>query len=157
MRIALVLAAALLAAPAFAQGHEGHGGHDMGHMDDLSRFGAPGDPAKASRTVTIRASEIAYDVAKLSAKAGETITFVLINDGTQDHELGIGDKAFFEAHRKMMAAMPGMDHTMPNIVMARPGQTATFTWTFTKPGAFEFACSMPGHYELGMVGSISVS
>ena len=117
MRIALVLAAALMAAPAFAQGHEGHGaggheGHDMSHMDDMSRFGAPGDPAKASRTVTVKATEIAYDLKSLDVKTGETITFVLVNDGTQDHELGIGDKAFFEAHRQMMAQMPGMTHAM---------------------------------------------
>ena len=36
-----------MAAPAFAQGHEGHGGghegHDMGAMEDTSRFGVPGD------------------------------------------------------------------------------------------------------------------
>ena len=87
MRIALVLAAALMAAPAFAQGHEGHGaggheGHDMSHMDDMSRFGAPGDPAKASRTVTVKATEIAYDLKSLDVKTGETITFVLVNDGT---------------------------------------------------------------------------
>ncbi len=161
MRIALVLAAALMAAPAFAQGHEGHGaggheGHDMSHMDDMSRFGAPGDPAKASRTVTVKATEIAYDLKSLDVKTGETITFVLVNDGTQDHELGIGDKAFFEAHRQMMAQMPGMTHAMPNMVSAKPGETASLTWTFTKAGVFEFACSIPGHYELGMVGSISV-
>lgn len=160
MRIALVLAAALLAAPALAQGHGGHGGghegHDMSAMDDTSRFGAPGDARKASRSVTIRASEIAYDVSTLDVKAGETITLVLVNDGTQDHELGIGDAAFFEAHRKMMAEMPGMTHEMANMITAKPGETARLTWAFTKPGAFQFGCSIPGHYELGMVGTISV-
>lgn len=163
MRISLVLTAALLAAPAFAQGHEGHGGHggghdghDMSHMEDLSRFGEAADPAKAARTITIRASEIAYDVVTLNAKAGETIKFTLINDGTQDHEFGIGDAAFFEAHAKMMESMPGMAHETPNIVKAKPGETASFGWTFTKPGTFEFACSMPGHAALGMAGAIIV-
>lgn len=160
MRIAFVLAAALMAATAFAQGHEGHGGghegHDTGAMEDTSRFGMPGDAAKASRTVTIKATEIAYDVASLDVKAGETILFVLENDGSQDHELGVGDDGFFEAHAKMMADMPGMKHHMPNMVTTKPGETAKFAWTFSKSGAFKFACSMPGHAELGMVGTISV-
>lgn len=160
MRIAWILTAALLAAPAFAQGHDGHGdahaGHDMGHMDDLSRFGEPGDPAGAARTITVHASEIAYDVVTLNAKAGETITFKLINDGTQDHEFGVGDAAFFEAHARMVEAMPGMAHATPNIVTAKPGETANLTWTFTKAGAFQFACSMPGHAALGMAGEILV-
>ncbi len=161
MRIAFAFAAALAFVPALAaDGHAGHGsgheGHDMGAMEDTSRFGAPGDAAKASRTVTVKATEIAYDVTSLEVKAGETILFVLENDGTQDHELGVGDAAFFEAHAKMMADMPGMIHAMPNMVGAKPGETAKFAWTFTKAGTFQFACSMPGHAALGMTGTISV-
>lgn len=162
MRIALMFAAALALAPALAaDGHAGHGsgheGHDMGAMEDTSRFGAPGDAAKATRTVTIKASEIAYDVSSLNVKAGETILFVLENDGTQDHELGVGDAAFFEAHAKMMEQMPGMTHAMPNMVQAKPGAKAQFAWTFTKAGSFKFECSMPGHAALGMSGTIVVS
>jgi len=160
MRFAFVMTAVLLAGSAMAQGHGGHGGghegHDMSAMEDTSRFGQPGDAAKASRTVTVKATEIAYDLAKLDVKAGETILFVLENDGTQDHELGIGDDAFFEAHAKMMADMPGMKHDMPNMVSAKPGATAQFAWTFSKAGVFKFACSMPGHSDLGMTGPISV-
>ena len=57
----------------------------------------------------------------------------------------------------MMADMPGMTHAMPNIVTAKPGETVKLTWTFSKPGDFEFACAIPGHYELGMKGTISVN
>lgn len=166
MRYVLMLTAALAMSTgaAIGQGHGDHGaqgggheGHDMGHMDDTARFGAPGDPAKAARTVTIRATEIAFDLGSLDVKAGETIAFVLVNDGSQDHELGVGDAAFFAAHRKMIAEMPGMAHEMSNAVTAKPGETARFAWTFTTPGAFQFACSMPGHSELGMTGAITVN
>ena len=161
MTLRLLLAAAVLALPAFAAdphaGHGGHGGHDMDHMEDLARFGAPGDPAKATRTVAIHARDISYDQSALDLKTGETVKFVLINDGTQDHELGVGDAAFFEAHIKMVAEMPGMAMgAMPNMVTAKPGETVSFAWTFTKAGSFEFACAMPGHYELGMKGVITV-
>ena len=159
MILRLLLATAVLAFPAFAADpHAGHGGgHDMDHMEDLSRFGAVGDPAKATRTVTIHARDISYDQAALALKAGETVKFVLINDGTQDHELGVGDATFFEAHIKMMAEMHGMAmDAMPNMVTAKPGETVSLAWTFTKAGSFEFACAMPGHYELGMKGAITV-
>jgi len=160
MRFVLTIAAALLAAPALASGdhadHEGHEGHDMDHMADLARFGAPGDPAKADRTITIKAHEMAYDIGTLDVRTGETIKFVLVNEGTQSHELGIGDAEYFAAHRKMMATME-MDHgDMPNMTVAKMGETKSFAWTFTKAGAFEFACSMPGHAELGMIGEIIV-
>lgn len=161
MRFAITLAAALAISPAIAAGGHGdhgggHEGHDMNHMTDLSRFGEPGDPAKADRTITVKAREMAYDVSALDIRTGETIKFVLVNDGTQSHELGVGDAAYFAEHRKMMAAMQ-MDHgAMPNMTVARMGETTSFAWTFTKPGAFEFACSMPGHAELGMVGKITV-
>ena len=160
MRLALALAALLVVTPALASGehggHAGHEGHDMDHMADLSRFGEPGDPAKADRTITIKAREMAYDLSTLTIRAGETIKFVLVNEGTQSHELGIGDAEYFAAHRKMMASMK-MDHgDMPNMTVAEMGETKSFAWTFTKPGAFEFSCSMPGHAELGMVGKIVV-
>ena len=155
-----------LCAPALAadghghdHGHDhagAHAGHDMSHMDDLPRFGRPGDADQASRTVTITATEIAFDLPRIEAKKGETIVFVLVNHGTQTHELGVGDEAFLASHRKMKADMPGHEMASPNRVVARPGETTRFAWTFTQAGAFAFACSFPGHTELGMHGEIVV-
>ncbi len=30
-------------------------------------------------------------------------------------------------------------------------------WTFTNPGQLDFACLIPGHYELGMKGALTVT
>ncbi|NDW02705.1 plastocyanin/azurin family copper-binding protein, partial [Salipiger sp. PrR002] len=30
-------------------------------------------------------------------------------------------------------------------------------WTFGEPGTFEFACLLPGHYEAGMHGPLTVN
>ncbi|UCI23038.1 hypothetical protein FJ970_31590 (plasmid) [Mesorhizobium sp. B2-1-8] len=30
-------------------------------------------------------------------------------------------------------------------------------WAFTNPGQFDFACLIPGHYGLGMKGSLKVT
>ena len=37
-----------------------------------------------------------------------------------------------------------------------PGKTGEIIWTFNRPGDFEFACLLPGHFEAGMVGKILV-
>ena len=52
--------------------------------------------------------------------------------------------------------MGGMKHDDPNSVLVEPGKTAELTWTFSKAGALEFACNLPGHYQAGMVGEFAL-
>jgi uncharacterized cupredoxin-like copper-binding protein len=60
-------------------------------------------------------------------------------------------------------SMAGMDHGSsmkhddPNNVLVEPGKTAELTWTFSKAGSLEFACNIPGHYQAGMVGKLTVT
>ncbi len=175
--------AVLLAGPALAAGD----GHDHGttsnasgdmagmHHDmeaklaDTSAFGMKGDPVRASRTVALEASEIKFDVETLQFKAGETVRFVIANKGEQPHEFTIGDAAYQERARQMMAHMAemGMDLASPehaamhasagNTVILQPGETKEIVWSFTKAGRFEFSCNMIGHSEVGMKGTIEVS
>jgi len=134
---------------------------------DPAAYGQPGDPKKVSRTVRIEASDFKYDITQLSFKSGETIKFVLVNKGQQDHQLTVADAAMQLKHRKMMqdmAAMPNMDmskmpgheHAMESMATAKAGETKEFVWQFTKSGSFEFACNFPGHADLGMTGTIAV-
>jgi uncharacterized cupredoxin-like copper-binding protein len=55
--------------------------------------------------------------------------------------------------------MKGMDmsHDDPNSVLVEPGKTAELVWTFDTDATLEFACNVPGHYEAGMVGPITIS
>ncbi len=41
--------------------------------------------------------------------------------------------------------------------MWRPASKAEIIWKFNRPGKFEFACLIAGHYEAGMDGKIVVS
>ena len=72
------------------------------------------------------------------------------------HEFVLGDRAENSEHARMMLEMPDMRHDDPNGKTVEPGKTATLTWRFTKKGEFEFACLLPGHYEAGMHGVVSV-
>lgn len=134
---------------------------------DQAVYGQPGDPKKVSRTVRIEASDIKYSLTQLSVKSGETIKFMLVNKGQQDHQLMIADSATQLEHRKMMqdmptmsdmdmSKMPGQKHAMNSVITAKPGETKELVWQFTKPGSFEFACNRPGHAEVGMSGTVAV-
>jgi uncharacterized cupredoxin-like copper-binding protein len=149
---------ALVAAmPASAHGPD----HGMGG-------GRPGDPAKITRTIEFVASDNEFSLKSLQVKDGETIRFVVRNDGLDPHELLIGTTAAHAEHRQMMKAMleqqkkGGHGHAMAmdahdSGVTVAPGKTATFVWTFARTANLEFACDIPGHYEDGMHGPIAFS
>lgn len=59
-------------------------------------------------------------------------------------------------HIIQMQAMPEMAHNDLNAVRIPVGASARLAWKFTKSGAFEFACLVPGHYEAGMKGGVTV-
>lgn len=134
--------------------------HDM-HKAQEATSGKPGNAKDVDRTITIEASEIAFNVKDITVKAGETIRFVLINKGNQPHELAIGSSDEMAKHRQMMIDMAGMDmgdmqHEDKNMISTEPGETKELIWQFAKAGTFEFACNYPGHSELGMMGPLTV-
>ena len=147
-------------------------------------FGQPAPAAKATRSVEVVLNDMSFDPKAIQVKAGETIRFVLVNKGQLLHEFNLGDAAMHAAHQREMLQMqqsgmltptgmkemshdmPGMDHAAmghgmkhddPNSVLVEPGKTAELTWTFSKATSLEFACNIPGHYQAGMVGKLTVS
>lgn len=160
--VAVAAGAIVLTVPALAS-EVGMGAEGMAHhKTEATVFGKPGDPKKVSRTVTIEATEIAFNVHDLKFKKGETVRFILINKGEQPHEFMIAEAAEQAEHRKMMTEMAGMDmgemhHNDGNTVSTEPGETKELIWTFTKAGTAEFSCNYPGHAEVGMQGKIAVN
>ena len=139
------------------------GAHDHGkHEHGATTSGEAGDPARVTRTVTIKMSEYAFDTQSLTFKAGETVKFIVINNGKLKHELTVGTAEEQKTHRAAMQSMSDMkhdehSHDMPaNAIHVDPGETREFVWHFTKAGSLQFACNYPGHADLGMEGSISV-
>jgi uncharacterized cupredoxin-like copper-binding protein len=64
--------------------------------------------------------------------------------------------AELKQHAELMRKMPGMEHADPNQVTLDPGKTGELVWQFAKAGMFGFACLQPGHFEAGMMGTVSV-
>jgi uncharacterized cupredoxin-like copper-binding protein len=52
--------------------------------------------------------------------------------------------------------MVGMEHDDPNSVLVGPGAREELIWTFSETMDLEFACNVPGHYQSGMVGKVTV-
>jgi uncharacterized cupredoxin-like copper-binding protein len=102
---------------------------------------------KASRTITVDMSDI---------KRGETVKFVVKNHGKQMHEMVIGSMKELKEHAEMMKKHPTMEHDEPYMAHVAPGKTETMAWQFTKAGEFYFGCLVPGHFEGGMIGKLTV-
>lgn len=120
-------------------------------------FGIAGNPAKATRTINFSMTDaMRFDPSKIEVKQGDTVKFVVKNNGKLMHEMVIGTMADLKEHSELMKKHPGMEHDEPYMAHVSPGKTETIVWQFNRPGEFNFACLVAGHFEAGMVGSISV-
>ena len=150
-----------LSVPAFATGTHS-GGHDDDHADEHAdmMIGMPGDPSEVDRTIDVvmretDAGDMIFEPASLEIAKGETIRFNVMNKGELEHEFVIDTVEGNAEHKEAMARMD-MEHDDPNSVRLDDGGTGEVIWTFDNEGTFEFACLIPGHYESGMHGPITV-
>ena len=120
-------------------------------------WGIAGDAKAANRTITLTMSDtMRFTPDVLTVKQGETILFKVKNQGKQMHEVVIGTKKELDAHAALMVKFPNMEHDEPYMAHVAPGKSQNLIWTFNRPGEFEFACLIAGHYQAGMVGKITV-
>jgi plastocyanin len=95
---------------------------------------APG--AGGAHQVTVTASEMAFSPATVEVRAGEAVKVTLVNRGLLDHNWQV--------------RLGGETVT----VEARPRQSASTTFTAPAPGTYEVICSLPGHAQAGMTGTL---
>lgn len=154
IRIAIAgLVIAVLPTAAFADSGHSHG--------EARAYGEPGDPKKPARVVEIVMKEtddgkMLFAPDAVPVTRGEQVRFVLKNKGAMDHELVLATRAENDKHAIEMRKNPDMEHDDPNARRVAPGKTAEFVWKFSKSGAFDFSCLIPGHREAGMHGSVAV-
>ena len=132
-------------------------GSDSHHAAHPHGLGKPGDPAKASRTVTVDMTDaMRFIPANITVKKGETVRFVVKNSGKLKHEMVLGTANELREHAALMKKFPEMEHEEPNQVVLDSGKEGELVWQFTKSGTFDFACLQPGHFDAGMRGKIAV-
>jgi plastocyanin len=101
----------------------------------------PSSPAAGKATklalATDPGGQLAYDKKSLTAKAG-TVTIALANSSPVEHDVTVAQGATVLGHT-------------PTFV----GGTKTVTLSL-KPGTYTFYCSVPGHRQAGMEGTLTV-
>ncbi|MGV1794033.1 cupredoxin domain-containing protein [Rhizobium sp. A37_96] len=155
-RLAIAILLAALAGPAYASGS-----HAGGHDEKLA-VGEPGDKAKATQTIRVTMKEtedgrMLFQPALIKVRKGQTVKIALRNAGQTDHEFVLDREDKILEHKAVMAKFPEMEHADANSIRLAAGESGEIVWKFTNDGEFKFACLIPGHYEAGMHGDVSVA
>ncbi len=143
----------------------------------------PSAVAVAPRTaVTLKATDIAYDHNRIEVVAGRPVKLTLHNDGVLEHDFSIieiphtgevmveemgehGSDGHDEtgghnetgSHDMGGHDMGHMDLDPDVHVFAPTGGRQTIEFTPSTPGEYEFYCTVAGHKEAGMAGTLVVT
>src|SRR3954466_10970187 len=115
-----VVAAFVAVVSAGAWAHDSHS-HGVSAQVDYAKasqtaFGRAADPAKAIRTITVEMTDqMRFTPSQITAKRGEIVRFVPVNNGKVMHEMVLGTSAELQQHAEMMKKHPGMKHDAPNM------------------------------------------
>lgn len=88
-------------------------------------------------TLLVVGREMQFESDQLEVAAGQPVTLVFHNDGTLEHALVIDELGVAITH-------------------IAPGQDGTVTFTPDQAGVYTFYCSVPGHKEARMTGTLQV-
>ena len=152
----LALALAAIAGPALASGS-----HAGGHGEKMA-VGEPGDKSKVTQTIRVSMKEtedgkMLFQPAVIKVRKDQTVKISIKNAGQSDHEFVLDKEDKILEHKKVMEKFPEMEHADANSLRLTAGQSGEIVWKFTTGGEFKFACLIPGHYEAGMHGDVSVA
>jgi uncharacterized cupredoxin-like copper-binding protein len=143
--------------PAFAHGDETHLKKAGPVRMEQKAWGIAGQAKAVKRTIAIQMGDnMRFTPERIEVAQGETLRLTLTNTGKVMHELVIGTQKELAEHAELMKRFPNMEHEEPYMAHVAPGKTGEIIWTFNRPGEFDFACLLPGHFEAGMVGKIVV-
>jgi uncharacterized cupredoxin-like copper-binding protein len=103
----------------------------------------PSQSTAGQKAVTVKLAEYSFTPKKVTIAKGGTITAQ--NVGKIAHDLTIEQGPNAKVKSKKLAGTPQFP----------PGSSQTLTVNL-KPGTYGMVCTVPGHRQLGMVGTITV-
>ena len=146
----------------------------------MKMIGEKGKLSEVSRTIEIKMYDNYFEPSKIIIKKGETIKFIISNYGELVHEFNIATKEMHIKHqpemmkmveheilladridKEKMKQMAKKDHSMAhshsNSVLLEPNEIGEIIWKFNTDVNLEVACNVPGHYQDGMIGTVSLN
>lgn len=105
---------------------------------------APAPAAAVASEVKVVATDLKFTPVTIQAKVGQPLKITFENKGVIEHDLTFPT---LKANKPANALK----------VVAKPGQTTTLEFTPSAAGTFEYVCTIPGHKEAGMKGTINVA
>ena len=113
--------------------------HDMGDMGDMNAMDHADEAntpvVEGAREIAVTGTSFEFDPEQISVTAGEDVTIVLTSDDIL-HDFTLEDA---DGH-----------------VAADAGETASGGLRIDEPGTYTFYCSVAGHREAGMEGTLVV-
>jgi uncharacterized cupredoxin-like copper-binding protein len=110
--------------------------------------------------VTVEAVDLAFTPGTVEVAAGQPVKLTLQNNGALEHDFSIMEIEVEGVHEEAGEHEDGAEHTMteePELhVAAAAGTAGTLEFTANHAGTYEFFCSVTGHKEAGMVGTLVV-
>lgn len=154
----LSLLLVVASSPAFAHGEKVHTPPVGPVKMEQKAWGIAGQTKAVKRSIEIKMLDnMRFVPDRIVVSQGDTVRLTMTNTGAVMHELVIGTQAELKEHAELMKRFPNMEHDEPYMAHVPPGKTGEIIWTFNRPGNFDFACLLPGHFEAGMVGKIVVN
>lgn len=143
--------------PAVAHDNASSGHKPTAVRKEQKDWGIAGVAKPGIRTIEITMTDnMRFSPDRIEVREGETVRLVHRNAGKVLHEFVLGTKKELDEHAALMAKFPTMEHDEPYMSHVAAGKRGQIVWTFNRPGEFDFACLIPGHYTAGMVGKIIV-
>ena len=147
---------ASLAVAAVAIAVVGCGGTDSEQTASTSTS-TPTPTAASAATggaLTVRMTEYAFTPSDATAKAGK-LTISAPNEGKVEHELVLLKTDADPAALPKAGDEVDESTSVGEISDVAPGETKQHSFRL-KPGKYAMVCALPGHYESGMYGSLTV-
>ena len=110
-------------------------------------------PAAPSTSISAEAKEFSFRPAAWTVPAGQQVSVTFTNAGTTDHEWVI------IADQRQLTSEAEFSETMVYFEIEFLGNGRSTTATFTAPsaGTYQVICAVPGHFDRGMKGTLTVA
>ncbi len=119
--------------------------------------GGGGSDQEADVVIDFRAENVKFSPDRLEIPAGQTVMLRMRNMDDMEHDFQVdGLRAEMMDDMKMAGGHGGMSSGMVGL-HTKKGKTASMILRAGQRGTYEFYCTIPGHKELGMKGTLFVN